>query len=160
MRCLTVGPCRWRRWQMVGGWSEGSQRGKGRAQRCLETRLNSSVLGRGGEGSLPSPSGLLTLKSELGTPGSHLGPPGMAPDQTFRLIISSSIIPVSKQSFPWLKQSFSCAAGWASLLPEPKRSSEALDHQPWSLEPVGSTGPLPPLLTYDPIFLLPNLQHV
>ena len=90
-----------------------------------------TLLSSGGEGSLPSPSGrLLMLKSELGTPGSHLGPPGTAPDQTFRLIISSSVIPVSKQSFPWLKQSFSCAASWASLLPEPERGSEALGHHP------------------------------
>ena len=57
------------------------------------------------------------------------------PHQTFSLIISSSIIPVSKQSFPWLKQSFSCAASWASLFPEPERCSKVLGHQPtcWSL---------------------------
>lgn len=116
----------------------GSRLGKGRARRCLETHLNSSVLGRGGEPASPSDR-LLMLKSKVGTPGSHLGTPCMAPDQTFSLIISSSIIPVSKQSSPRLKQSFSCAASWASLSPEPERCSMALGHQPtpWSLVPGG-----------------------
>ena len=67
------------------------------------------------------------------------------PHQTFSLIISSSIIPVSKQSFPWLKQSFSCAASWASLFPEPERCSKVLGHQPtpWSLVQGGVHGASP-----------------
>lgn len=78
MHCLTVGPCPWRRWQMVAGWSEGSWRGKGRAQRCLETRLNSSVLGRGGEPALPKwpPS---DAEERTGDPWEPLGVPRHGP---------------------------------------------------------------------------------
>ena len=90
-----------------------------RAQWCLETRLNSSVLGGRWGGSLPSASGhLLMLKSKLGTPGSHLGTPGVAPDQTFSLITSRSIIPVSKRSFPWLKR-FQLCCRLGESLPDP-----------------------------------------
>ena len=90
----------------AGRRSGSGQRGAGLERRELSGvwRRVLTLLSSGGVGSLPSPSGrFLMLKSKLGTPGSHLGTPGMAPDQTFSLITSRSIIPVSKWSFPRLK---------------------------------------------------------
>ena len=91
----------------AGRRSGSGQRGAGLERRELSGvwRRVLTLLSSGGVGSLPSPSGrFLMLKSKLGTPGSHLGTPGMAPDQTFSLITSRSIIPVSKRSFPRLKR--------------------------------------------------------